>query len=134
MSVKRQTFDWLVVEAFMMEELRFVWGGSGAQYVMTSGTTEMLLWCVDNLATMEVSLSHQMQLKLYLMLCYYNAAAYALREYGGHLKFHLDDVSCSGNETKLVDCFHSGVGNHNCRTGIDEAAVICTGECSNNYI
>ena len=56
MSVKRQTYDWLMVKAFMMEELRFVWGGSGAQCVMTSGTTEMLQWCVDNLATMEVSL------------------------------------------------------------------------------
>ena len=44
------------------------------------------------------------------------------------ISFHLDDVSCTGNETKLVDCPHLGVGIHNCRLGIDEAAVICTGE------
>ena len=44
------------------------------------------------------------------------------------ISFHLDDVSCTGNETKLVNCTHLGVGIHNCRLGIDEAAVICTGE------
>ena len=44
------------------------------------------------------------------------------------INFHLDDVSCNGNETQLVACLHPGVGNHNCRPGLDEAAVICTGE------
>ena len=56
-------------------------------------------------------------------------ASFALREYGGNPKvmnFYLDDVSCTGNETKLVDCFHPG-GNHNCRPGIDDAGVVCTG-------
>ena len=40
-----------------MEELRSVWEESGAQRVMTSGTTEMLQWCVDNSVIMEVSLT-----------------------------------------------------------------------------
>ena len=44
------------------------------------------------------------------------------------INFHLDDVSCTGTETKLADCPHRGVGNHNCRPGIDNAAVICTGK------
>ena len=35
-------------------------------------------------------------------------------------------MSCTGNETKLVDCFHPG-GNHNCRLGTDDAGVVCTG-------
>ena len=48
--------------------------------------------------------------------------------------FHLDDVSCMGNETQLVDCLHPGVGNHNCRPGLDEAAVICTGELNTHVI
>ena len=39
----------------MREESRFVRGDFGAQCVMTSGTTAMLRWCVDNLDTMEVS-------------------------------------------------------------------------------
>ena len=42
------------------------------------------------------------------------------------MNFYLDDVSCIGNETKLVDCFYPG-GNHNCRPGIDDAGVVCTG-------
>ena len=47
------------------------------------------------------------------------------------MNFHLDDVTCTATETKLgyvvADCLHSGVGNHNCRPGIDNTAVICTG-------
>ena len=57
--------------------------------------------------------------------------SYALREYGGTydvINFNMDDVSCIGNETKLVDCLHPGVGNHNCRPGYNDAAVICTGK------
>ena len=56
-----QTYVWWMVEVFMteevfmMEELRSVWGESGAQCVMISGTIEMLQWCVDNLVIMEVS-------------------------------------------------------------------------------
>ena len=44
--------------------------------------------------------------------------------------FHLDDVHCTGNETKLVDCMDPEAGMHNCRSGMDEAGVlvICTGE------
>ena len=52
----KQMYVWLMVKVFRMEEWRSVWEGSGAQCVMTSGTTEMLQWCVDNLVTMEVSL------------------------------------------------------------------------------
>ena len=44
------------------------------------------------------------------------------------IKFHLDDVSCTRTETKLADCLRPDVGNHNCRPGIDNAAVICTGK------
>ena len=44
------------------------------------------------------------------------------------INFNLDDVSCTGNETRLVDCFYPGEGNHNCRPGIDNAAVVCTGK------
>ena len=38
----------------MKEELRYVSRDSGAQYVMTCGTTVMLRWCVDNLAMEQV--------------------------------------------------------------------------------
>ena len=46
-----------------------MWPDSGAQCVITSGPTKMLQWCVDNLVTMEVSLSEQ-GLRLLLILCF----------------------------------------------------------------
>ena len=41
----------------------------------------------------------------------------------------LDDVNCTGNETNLADCTHSGVGVHNCRHD-EDAGVICSQEGS----
>ena len=54
-NVMRLMFNSLVVKHQMMEELRYVWMGSGDQYVVTDGTTEMLMLCVDNWDMMEVS-------------------------------------------------------------------------------
>ena len=31
----------------------------------------------------------------------------------------LDDLNCSGSETKLIDCSHNGWGTHNCGHGED---------------
>ena len=42
------------------------------------------------------------------------------------LKFHLDNVQCYGNETKLSECQHLGVGEHNCVVEREEAGVVCT--------
>uniref|UniRef100_A0A3Q1JMT3 SRCR domain-containing protein n=1 Tax=Anabas testudineus TaxID=64144 RepID=A0A3Q1JMT3_ANATE len=39
----------------------------------------------------------------------------------------LDDVDCSGNESSLTKCQHSGFGTHDCRHHKD-AGVICSGE------
>ncbi|XP_039885384.1 deleted in malignant brain tumors 1 protein-like isoform X8 [Simochromis diagramma] len=38
----------------------------------------------------------------------------------------LDDVTCSGNESSLTECQHSGFGSNRCEHGQD-AAVICSG-------
>uniref|UniRef100_A0A3Q4MM38 SRCR domain-containing protein n=1 Tax=Neolamprologus brichardi TaxID=32507 RepID=A0A3Q4MM38_NEOBR len=39
----------------------------------------------------------------------------------------LDNVTCSGNESSLTECQHSGFGSNGCKHGQD-AAVICSGE------
>ena len=38
----------------------------------------------------------------------------------------LDNVACSGTETRLIDCSHNGLGSHNC-VHSDDAGVRCTG-------
>ncbi|XP_027147358.1 deleted in malignant brain tumors 1 protein-like [Larimichthys crocea] len=37
----------------------------------------------------------------------------------------MDDVSCSGSESGLTDCFHRGFGTHNCNHGQD-VGVMCS--------
>ena len=46
----------------------------------------------------------------------------------GLTAIHLDDVMCMGNEDKLIDCVHNGVGQHNCHNN-EDAGVICIGMC-----
>ena len=36
----------------------------------------------------------------------------------------LDDVGCSGFETSILNCTHSGIGVHNCNHG-EDAGVEC---------
>ena len=38
----------------------------------------------------------------------------------------LDDLQCTGSESRLIDCHHSGLGNHNC-DHFQDAGVRCTG-------
>ena len=42
----------------------------------------------------------------------------------GTLAFLLDDVQCTGNESSIAECHHTGWGNHNCGAN-EEAGVIC---------
>lgn len=39
----------------------------------------------------------------------------------------LDNVTCSGSETQLSECHHSGFGSHNC-SHHEDAGVICEGK------
>uniref|UniRef100_W5NEN7 Soluble scavenger receptor cysteine-rich domain-containing protein SSC5D n=1 Tax=Lepisosteus oculatus TaxID=7918 RepID=W5NEN7_LEPOC len=38
----------------------------------------------------------------------------------------LDDVACTGSETSLLNCGHSGLGRHNCYH-FEDASVVCSG-------
>ena len=44
----------------------------------------------------------------------------------------LDDVTCTGNESRLIDCRHNGLENHNCVES-EDAGVICTGDFPSLY-
>ncbi|KAK7938865.1 hypothetical protein WMY93_002191 [Mugilogobius chulae] len=41
----------------------------------------------------------------------------------------MDDVQCTGGETKLSQCRHRGYGSHNCYHG-EDAGVVCEDRCS----
>ena len=58
---------------------------------------------------------------------YLEPASYPFYKYVIGSDFHLDNVSCTGNETKLSECMYAKVGMQNCISGSDEAGVICTG-------
>ena len=40
----------------------------------------------------------------------------------------LDDVSCNGSESELLDCRHDGIGVHNC-DHFNDASVRCEDSC-----
>ena len=58
--------------------------------------------------------------------CHVGASSRSSAYFGqGSGSIWLDDVRCSGNETRLVDCTANTLGSHNCVHSKD-AGVICT--------
>ena len=51
---------------------------------------------------------------------YTGATAFSNAFYGRSSGFiYLDNVGCTGTESRLVDCSHDGIGVHNCRHSED---------------
>ena len=56
-----------------------------------------------------------------------DASSFSLSHFGGGTGgIFLDNVACSGSESRLIDCSHSGIGVHNC-DHTDDAGVRCYG-------
>ena len=76
-----------------------------------------------------------MLLKMVLLACCINylkcvtsiiGTALSFARFGeGSGPIWLDDVSCIGSESELLECPHNGIGNHNCDHS-EDASVRCS--------
>ena len=60
--------------------------------------------------------------------CTYTGAIAVYTFLGGSGSIHLDDLNCTGHESRLIDCPHSGIGVHNC-VHSEDAGVRCIRPC-----
>ena len=71
----------------------------------------------------------------YIMLLYLNSilkgtalsSAYS-GEGTGRIWLQLDEVSCTGSESEILDCRHDGIGVHDCNH-FKDASVRCEDSC-----
>ena len=60
--------------------------------------------------------------------CIAGATAVQIAQFGqGTGPIFLDGIRCTGNEDRLVDCDHNGIGVHSCNHTQD-AGVVCQGK------
>ena len=65
----------------------------------------------------------------YLDVCFVAISALSSAAFGqGIGDILLDELRCTGDESRLVDCPHNGIGIHNCRHS-EDAGLVCKGEC-----
>ena len=70
---------------------------------------------------------HKLQLVFYQLNTKTGAVAYSFARFGGGTGgIFLDNLGCSGTESRLLDCTHPAIGYHNCNHNAD-AGVRCQG-------
>ena len=102
---------------------------SGAQSVMMDGTTTMLVWLADKLAShLPVHTKEFNYTRIAIFFSPHTDAAVGRSALFGRGTgpILLDEVACTGSESSLFRCPNRGIGNHNCGHH-EDASVICTG-------
>jgi len=51
----------------------------------------------------------------------------------GNGQIWLDNLFCTGFESRLINCNHNGFGNHDCSHS-EDAGLICDCKCSNSVV
>ena len=111
----------------MKDELKSATTMPGALSVMTSGAHLMLTQPVDSWAIpiLVCTSFNECYPKVSNILLLTGAIARTNAFFGaGTGSILLDNVGCTGTETRLVDCQNNGIGVHNCVHG-EDAGVTC---------
>ena len=80
---------------------------------------------MENLTLCGYSLSLSLSLSLPISFCPAGYPVYNAYYGRGRGPIFMDDVDCSGDEERLIDCEHKGISDHNCRH-FEYAGVYCS--------
>ena len=128
--------DLVVDNTTLRAELRFVSTISGAQLVLTFGQPVMEMWSADNLDSLQLVnryvYTHNYSMSVSLTRKLHHEFAGAVVDssaaFGqGIGPVWLDNVHCSGIESRLVDCPSRRINFHNCYYS-NVAGVTCQGK------
>ena len=125
-------FDWVEVHLHVKAGWRSVLKAGGEQSVTLAGTVEMQQWCAGNWDTLLLvsgsAYALSQECRLYAPF-FAGPVPYINAFYGqGSGPIWLDYLRCTGNETTLMNCSHSGIGITRYYCGHDDdVGVQCPG-------